>query len=121
MFPKSLNLPALKTLHLENLCFTTSDNGCVEPFSTCNKLSTLVIRGWFLQDDQQTLSISNYNVSSLTIDNIHMNKEADNYKVVFCTPKLTSLTIKVHPTTFPAPSACHLPFIEEVNYLLFSL
>jgi hypothetical protein len=26
MFPKSLNLSALKSLHLENLCFTTSDN-----------------------------------------------------------------------------------------------
>jgi len=47
-----------------------------------------------------------------------MNKEVDDYKVVFCTPKLTSLTIMVHrPTTFPAPSACHLPFLEEVNII----
>jgi hypothetical protein len=45
MIPKSLNLPLLKTLHLENLSFTTSDNGCVEPFSTYNMLNTLVIMG----------------------------------------------------------------------------
>ncbi|RHN53154.1 putative F-box domain, leucine-rich repeat domain, L domain-containing protein [Medicago truncatula] len=53
MFPKSLNLPALKTLHLTDLIFTTSDNdnGCIEPFSTCNMLSNLFIVGWFLQDD----------------------------------------------------------------------
>jgi hypothetical protein len=113
MFPKSLNLPALKTLHLTDLTFTTSDNGCAEPFSTCNMLSYLFIMGWFLQDDAQTLSISNSNVSSLTIDNTHLFEEANNYKVVFCTPKLTSLTINGRPS-FPV-FACHLPFLEEVN------
>jgi hypothetical protein len=100
-----LNLPLLKTLHLENLSFTTSDNGCVEPFSTCNMLNTLVIMGCHLQDDTQTLCISNSNVSSLTLACIHM------HKVVICTPKLTSLTISGLPT-FQAPSACNLPFLE---------
>ncbi|WJX48751.1 hypothetical protein P8452_35274 [Trifolium repens] len=35
LFPKSLNLPALKTLYLSFLTFTTSENGCAEPFSAC--------------------------------------------------------------------------------------
>ncbi|CAL0318647.1 unnamed protein product [Lupinus luteus] len=34
-FPKSMNLPALKSLHLTFVTFTTNDDGCVEPFSTC--------------------------------------------------------------------------------------
>jgi hypothetical protein len=113
MFPKSLNLPALKTLHLSFLTFTTSDNGYAEPFSTCNMLSTLVIIGCYLQDDTQALCISNSNVSSLTVDNCTYEK-AHRYKVVFCTPKLTSLTIIGRPT-FLAPSECNLPFLEEGN------
>jgi hypothetical protein len=113
MFPKSLNLSALKTLHLSFLTFTTSDNGYAEPFSTCNMLSTLVIIGCYLQDDTQALCISNSNVSSLTVDNCTYEK-AHRYKVVFCTPKLTSLTIIGRPT-FLAPSECNLPFLEEGN------
>jgi hypothetical protein len=114
MFPKSLNFPALKTLYLRGLTFTTSNNGYVEPFSTCNMLSTLVIVEWYLQDDAHTLSVSNSNVSSLTIGSTKLCKQADNFKVVFCTPKLTFLTINGHPI-FSAPSACNLPFLEEVN------
>jgi hypothetical protein len=113
MFPKSLNLSALKTLHLSFLTFTTSDNGYAEPFSTCNMLSTLVIIGCYLQDDTQALCISNSNVSSLTVDNYTYEK-AHRYKVVFCTPKLTSLTMIGRPT-FLAPSECNLPFLEEGN------
>lgn len=114
MFPKSLNLPALKTLYLRGLTFTTSNNGCVEPFSTCNMLSTLVIVEWYLQDDAHTLSVSNSNVSSLTIGSAHLCKQAGNFKVVLCTPKLMSLTINGRPI-FSAPSACNLPFLEEAN------
>jgi hypothetical protein len=112
MFPKYLNLPALKTLHLINLTFTTSNNGCAEPFSRCNKLITLVIMDCFLQDDAQSLYISNSNITSLTVGGT--KKHDLNYKVVFCTPKLTSLTIRGRPT-FLVPSACNLPFIEQVN------
>jgi hypothetical protein len=112
MFPKSLNLPALKTLHLISITFTTSNNGCAEPFSRCNKLITLVIMDCFLQDDAQSLYISNSNITSLTVGGT--KKHDLNYKVVFCTPKLTSLTIRGRPT-FLVPSACNLPFIEQVN------
>jgi len=117
MFPKSLNLPSLKTLHLQYLTFTTSDNGLAEPFSACNKLNTLVITRCYLQDDAQALSISNSKVTSLTINtNYHLLEweESHYYEVVFCTPKLTSLTTTGHPT-FKAPSAQNLPFLEEVK------
>jgi hypothetical protein len=114
MFPKSLNLPALKTLHLISITFTTSNNGCAEPFSTCNMLNTLLLMSCYLQDDAQALCISNSNITSIIVGGTNKYEEARNYKVVFCTPKLTSLTITGHPT-FLAPSASNLPFIEEVN------
>jgi hypothetical protein len=114
MFPKSLNLPALKTLHLTFLTFTTNDNGYAVPFSTCNMLSALVIIGCYLQDDAQVLCISNSNVSSLTVGNC-MYEEAHNYKVVFCTPKLTSLTITGRPH-FPSPFCMQFTFSRRSKY-----
>ncbi|WJX33700.1 hypothetical protein P8452_21882 [Trifolium repens] len=41
-------------------------------------------------------------------------EEAHNYEVVFCTPKLTSLTTAGHPT-FKAPSAHDVPCLEKVK------
>lgn len=117
MFPKSLNMPSLKTLHLQYLTFTTSDNGLAEPFSACNMLNTLVIMRCYLQDDAQALCISNSKVSSLTINTNHHIlewEESHYYEVVFCTPKLTSLTTTGHPT-FKAPSAENLLFLEEIK------
>ena len=113
-FPKSLNLPSLKTLHLRCLTFTTSDDGRAEPFSACNMLDTLVIICCYLQDNAQVLCISNSNVSSLTVGSNYVYDKAHNYNVVLCTPKLTSLTASGRPT-FKAPSAHDLPFLEEVN------
>lgn len=113
-FPKLLNLPSLKTLHLRCLTFTTSDDGRAEPFSACNMLDTLVIICCYLQDDAQVLCISNSNVSSLTVGSNYVYDEAHSYKVVLCTPKLTSLTASGRPT-FNAPSTHNLPFLEEVN------
>ena len=114
MFPKSMNLPSLKTLHLRCLTFTTSDDGRAEPFSACNMLDTLVIICCYLQDNAQVLCISNSNVSSLTVGSNYVYDEAHSYKVVLCTPKLTSLTASGRPT-FNAPSTHNLPFLEEVN------
>ncbi|TKY45156.1 F-box/FBD/LRR-repeat protein [Spatholobus suberectus] len=42
--PKSLQLPALKSLYLDCVCFTASDdNNCAEPFSSCVLLNSLVL------------------------------------------------------------------------------
>jgi len=120
MLPKSLNLPSLKTLHLQRLTFTTSDDGCAEPFSACNMLNTLVIICCYLQDDTQVLCISNSKVSSLTIGSNYMYDETHNYKVVLFTPKLTSLTASGRPT-FKAPSAHDLPFYRRSEYWLHLL
>ena len=42
--PPSLLLPSLETFHLSNVTFLARDNDCVEPFSTCTSLTTLMLR-----------------------------------------------------------------------------
>ncbi|KAK2416447.1 F-box/FBD/LRR-repeat protein [Trifolium repens] len=114
MFPKSLNLPALKTLRLACFIFFTGDNGYAEPFSTCNMLSKLAIFCCNIQDDAQGLCISNSKVSSLAIGTLNPNSNI--FKVVVCTPKLTSLTINGSPPAFAAPSSCNLTLFEELKF-----
>ncbi|CAJ2654780.1 unnamed protein product [Trifolium pratense] len=115
IFPKSLNLPALKTLYLSFVTFTTSENGCAEPFSTCNMLSTLHIICCSLQDDAKTLCISNSNVSSLVVGDPCMHTRGFYKDVVFCTPKLTFLTIMGFLGCV-SPSVSNLPFLEKANF-----
>lgn len=59
ILPKSLHLPALKSLHLECVKFTASDDHSTEPFSNCHVLNTLVLEDCSLYNDAQVLCISN--------------------------------------------------------------
>lgn len=106
--PKSLELPALKTLHLVNVTFKASENDRT-PFSTCNMLNTLIIDHFALRHGTDVLCISNSNLSSLTI--LDTFKEA--HKIELATPNLRSLTITIDP--IHKLTACNLPFLEEVN------
>jgi hypothetical protein len=114
MFPKTLNLPALKTLKLVCFTFFTRDNGYAEPFSTCNMLSKLVIMSCRLQDDAQGLCISNSKVSNLAIGTLDRNSNI--HKVILYTPKLTSLTINMTPPIFSAPYTYNLTLLEELKF-----
>ncbi|XP_061358032.1 F-box protein At5g03100-like [Gastrolobium bilobum] len=89
--PKYLQLPALKSLHLEYVMFTASDNDCADPFSTCKMLDTLFISSFRLHDDVKTLRISNSNLSSLTI--CYHLLSSPPYKIVISTPNVNSLTV----------------------------
>ena len=95
--PKSIELPALVSLHLENVAFSTDDNGHAEPFSTCRKLNTLSIDHLVLLlreadiDKSGTLIISNAKLANLTID------EYSSYKIVVSTPNLSSFTVNGSP------------------------
>ncbi|XP_050898170.1 F-box/FBD/LRR-repeat protein At5g18770 isoform X2 [Lathyrus oleraceus] len=44
LFPKSLNLPLLTSLDLEDFAFCGDESGCAEPFLEFTKLNSLVIR-----------------------------------------------------------------------------
>ncbi|XP_061361122.1 F-box/FBD/LRR-repeat protein At1g16930-like [Gastrolobium bilobum] len=112
--PKSLQLPALKSLHLKHVIFTASNHDCAEPFSTCKMLNTLVIEGCSLDDGVKVLCISNYNLSSLTICNNYRLSSFENDIITLSIPNLNSLTIMRAPI-YQLSFACNLPFLEEVN------
>ncbi|CAK8564891.1 unnamed protein product [Lathyrus sativus] len=92
LFPKSLSLPALSTLELENFTFSVDDNDCAEPFSTFNRLTRLLIshcsvKGW------GTLCIS-----SATLVNFTMYNDSDDYyKIDFRTPSLCTFSFRGVP------------------------
>ncbi|KAK7283658.1 hypothetical protein RIF29_13334 [Crotalaria pallida] len=109
--PQSLVLPSLKSLHLEHVTFSTSDNGCAEPFSTCSKLNSLVIGRCYLQCDAKVLRITNSNLSNLTIDSTITEKA---YKIVLSTPNLSALTVLGDPI-HELSSTFNLSLLEEVN------
>ncbi|KAL6513502.1 hypothetical protein OROGR_020988 [Orobanche gracilis] len=116
MFPKSLHLPLLKSLHIGGFTFTTSDNGCVDPFSTLKKLNTLVIKCCYLNDDAKVkfLCITNSELSSLTLSNLDLDYTED-YAVVLCTPKLSSLTAQGRSIN-QLSSSCNLPFLRQGHF-----
>ncbi|KAH1198792.1 F-box/LRR-repeat protein [Glycine max] len=115
--PKSLLLPALKTLHLVNMIFTASDNDCAEPFSNCNLLNTLVLQYCSLHNDVKVLHISNSNLSSLEMDDTLRFTNPDSFqrKIVLSTPNLSSLTIGDSFSYHQVSSTCNLSFLEEAN------
>lgn len=108
--PSSLQLPALKSLHLEHATFTASDSDCAEPFSACDKLNTLVLDRCNLHHGAKFLCICNSNLSSLSIGSTI--QEAP-YKFVLSTPNLRSLTVMRDPIY--QLSTCNLSFLEQVN------
>jgi hypothetical protein len=77
-------------------------------------LSKLAILNCRLEDDAQGICISNSKVSNLSIGAFY--PLSNTYKVILCTPKLTSLTISKICSTFPAPSTCNLTLLEELKF-----
>ncbi|KAK7380285.1 hypothetical protein VNO78_32793 [Psophocarpus tetragonolobus] len=78
LLPKSLQFPALKTLHLECVNFTGADNHSIEPFSECHLLNTLDLsnlasrrtqRPCFIQ--LKSLKVKKKGFSSLSDDQLH--------------------------------------------------
>ncbi|KAL5138479.1 F-box/LRR-repeat protein [Glycine soja] len=114
--PKSLQLPALKTLRLTRVLFTATNNVCAEPFTTCNLLNTLVLNDFFLHNDAKILFISNSNLSSLKLENLKI-RDTFQHKVVLSTPNLSSLTVCIFGASSlsiqPLSSTCNLSCLEE--------
>ena len=114
--PPCLLLPSLKTLNLSNITFTAIDNDCVEPFSTCTSLTTLVLRHSLHHHSAQTLCISNPTISTLKLENmVHSNTFIP--KIVLSVPNLSSFTLENSHSSmcYELSSTCHLPFLKEVK------
>ncbi|TKY45146.1 F-box/LRR-repeat protein [Spatholobus suberectus] len=108
ILPKSLHLPALKSLRLAYVNFTAGDNDRAEPFSNCHVLNTLVLVSCSLNKDAQVLCISSSTLSSLTIF------EGKAYRIALSTPNLSSFTV-TSSVRHQLSSTCNLSFLGEVN------
>jgi hypothetical protein len=93
LFPKSISLPALTTLHLGSFAFCASDNNAdAEPFSAFNRLNTLVLRQCSVRD---TLTLC---ISSATLVNFRLYDHTYNfYEIEFCTPSLGTFSFTGEP------------------------
>lgn len=108
--PSSIQLPALKSLHLGYVTFTENDKGIVDPFRDCHMLSTLILNFCAVHHTDKILRISNSKLSNLSID---MFQTLSTDKIVLSTPNLNSLTLFCD--LLPEFSACDLSFLEQVN------
>ncbi|RDY07369.1 DUF724 domain-containing protein 6, partial [Mucuna pruriens] len=118
VLPKSLHLPALKSLDLGSVNFTATYEDCAEPFSNCHMLDTLFIRNCPLYDDAKVLCISNSTLSSLKITSYNVFIKIQAYKIVLSTPNLSTFTIKGF-VSHQLSSSCKLSFLGPVNIGLF--
>ncbi|XP_024636176.1 F-box/FBD/LRR-repeat protein At5g53840 [Medicago truncatula] len=113
--PKSLHLPALRTLHLKCFNFVTTHYHCADPFSNCHVLNTLQLKYCSLIDDAQILCISNQTLSNLTISYVL----ADQFSL--STPNLSFFTISECAIFRQLlSSTCNLSFLQQVNIDYFS-
>ncbi|XP_057451629.1 F-box/FBD/LRR-repeat protein At3g26920-like [Lotus japonicus] len=110
LFPKSLNLPALTTLHLVNFDFCVNDDGVVaEPFSVLNRLNSLIIENCNLSGAAYILCISSKTLTNLTV--LH---PCQYYKVYFFSPSLR--TFAFTGTPFETLCGINISSIEHVNF-----
>lgn len=105
--PKHLDLPGLRSLHLELVGIQADDSGHAEPFSTCTKLTDLNIDECFLvypsslsRDGEGIINVTNDTLCNLTIKDtltLKTMKRGPTCKYVIVTPKLVSFTVNGSP------------------------
>ncbi|KAI5386285.1 F-box protein At4g22280 [Lathyrus oleraceus] len=108
LFPKSLNLPALTSLHLGNFAFCASDDGRIDPFSVFSKLNGLIIDNCMVKDSE-ILCISSETLVSLTMRTHSFNY----YLIKLSAPSLSSFAFTGTPYQMFCGSG--LSSIKQVN------
>jgi len=93
MFPKPFNLPELISLQLQHFVFCVGDNNRAEPFSTFNKLNSLLISNCYLSGEG-TLCISNVTLVNFTM----YNERYRFYTIELCTPSLCTFAFNGTPS-----------------------
>ncbi|KAI5385186.1 hypothetical protein KIW84_071974 [Lathyrus oleraceus] len=109
LFPKSLNLPLLTSLDLEDFAFCGDESGCAEPFLEFTKLNSLVIRSCKVIDAQIL------NISSETLVNLDMQNNSSLFaKIKLYAPSLCAFNYAgshhIHNIR-----GCGLSSIKQVN------
>jgi len=92
LFPDSLDLPALTNLSLQGFLFCVGDDGRANPFSTLNKLNSLIINRCAVRD-KQNLYISSATLANLTLIN---DFSSSGIKFQLSTPSLCTFAYRGH-------------------------
>ncbi|XP_058730948.1 F-box/LRR-repeat protein At3g26922-like isoform X2 [Vicia villosa] len=111
LFPKSLDLPALTSLHLGNFAFCASEKGRTEPFSGFKKLNSLVIDNCTVKD-AQILCILSETLVNLTM----RNHSSDVYKIELAAPSLCMFAFSGTP--YQKLCGSNLSSVKEVLSLI---
>ncbi|XP_047157345.1 F-box/LRR-repeat protein At1g55660-like [Vigna umbellata] len=115
--PPSFAIPSLKNLFLFNVIFTAKDdNNCVEPFSECTSLISLVLERSMHTHSTKTLCISNPSLSVLNMKNILYWHDLEPEIVLFV-PKLKSITFENDRFSmrYRFSCTCDLPLLTRVK------
>ncbi|XP_058783194.1 putative F-box/LRR-repeat protein At5g02700 [Vicia villosa] len=107
LFPKSLNLPALTTLHIHNFSFCIADHDYADPFSALSRLNTLVISSCTLVGTMMLW------VSSTTVNLTVHNNSPKYFDIKLCTPSLC--TYAFTGTPMPYFSANSFSSVKHVD------
>ncbi|XP_057425405.1 F-box/LRR-repeat protein 13-like isoform X2 [Lotus japonicus] len=113
LFPESLNLPALTTLHLVNFAFCANGNDRAEPFSSFKRLNSLTIF-YCCPSDVDILCISSTTLCNLTVDISFRNV----YTIDLSSPSLRTLAFKGR--VLVTLTGRNLSSIEHVNLEIWS-
>ncbi|XP_057425428.1 F-box/LRR-repeat protein At4g14103-like isoform X2 [Lotus japonicus] len=108
LFPTSLNLPLLTSLHLGHFSFSANGNDRAEPFSSLNRLNSLIIQNCTLSD-AHILYISSATLTNLTVH----NHTRDSYSIELSSPNLSAFTFMGVPSQ--QLSGSNLSSLEQVN------
>ncbi|KAJ7946041.1 F-box family protein [Quillaja saponaria] len=108
--PNSLDFPMLATLELRQIRFPSGENGCLNPFSNCSKLKTLILDNCSYPKSS-ILCISAPQVANLTFH--HNCIMSDCYNIKLSSPNLSSFVfIGFLP---PLLSAEDIPFLDKLE------
>ncbi|KAG4908435.1 F-box protein [Glycine soja] len=89
--PKSLQLPALLSLHLNNVPISADENGHAEPFSNCKKLNSLSIEDCVLLLPDAFVGSEILSITNTSLANLTMNfRSSRPFTTVLSTPNLSS-------------------------------
>lgn len=114
LFPNSLNMPALTNLSLRNFAFCVRDDGRVDPFSSFNKLNSLII------DKCQVVDKQNLCISSTTLVNLNIiscyNPPEASCKFELSTPSLCNFYFRGTPLQKLRGSKSNLSSIKHVDF-----
>jgi hypothetical protein len=112
LFPNSLNLPALTNLSLHRFNFCVNDDGCVNPFSTFNRLKSLNIYNCTVSGNQ-SLCISSATLVNLTIKSNLWWLRFKNFQL--STPSLCTFVFCDTPCQKLCGSLSNLSSVKHVN------